>query len=207
MGVNLDKETQFKLNSSTTDCSWVPAVFCSKKKNGLKIYGGVSLQIDLKEGIVQRRNPQAQEINADTLIRNASQQQEMVTTSNRNGEMSHGSGNRGGSGSGGGSGHRDPPDDDSHERKPLGRKSTGRTEPRNLLEQIAMQAAIAGAAGGTVLEKMILGDRTWPVEDGWVKMRYSHTCYNASKIVIHYLRNTMTGEIDDFKYKDHQREK
>ncbi|CAF1247483.1 unnamed protein product [Didymodactylos carnosus] len=56
LGVNLDEQTKFSLDNSSTDCSWVPAVFCSKEKSHMKVYGGVNLQPNLKEGNVKNKN-------------------------------------------------------------------------------------------------------------------------------------------------------
>jgi hypothetical protein len=91
---------------------------------------------------------------------------------------------------------------DSHKGLPDEHKPTGRTEPRNLNEQIAMKDAIEGAANGKVLSRVTLKDSRWPAKDGWVKMRYYH---ESTKIVIHYVRNTKTGQSTDFKYKEYKR--
>jgi hypothetical protein len=91
---------------------------------------------------------------------------------------------------------------DSHKGLPDEHKPTGRTEPRNLNEQIAMKDAIEGAANGKVLSRVTLKDSRWPAKDGWVKMRYYH---ESTKIVIHYVRNTKTGQSTDFKYKKYKR--
>lgn len=40
-------------------------------------------------------------------------------------------------------------------------------------------------------------DARWPAKDGWVKMR------NADNSV-HWVQNTKTGEVDDFKFNDHK---
>lgn len=40
-------------------------------------------------------------------------------------------------------------------------------------------------------------DPRWPKEDGWVKM-----AHNVNGVEIHYVKNTKTGEFDDFKFKD-----
>lgn len=74
--------------------------------------------------------------------------------------------------------------------------STGRTEPRNLREQIAMQAAKADYRGGSIAP-FKLGDKRWPDATGWVKMTR-----NINKTEIHYVYNTRTGAIRDFKFID-----
>ena len=35
----------------------------------------------------------------------------------------------------------------------------------------------------------------WPAADGWVKMRQV-----VNGVDIHYVRNTVTGSVDDFKF-------
>ncbi len=53
------------------------------------------------------------------------------------------------------------------------------------------------AAGSVVPLKGGMTDSRWPATDGWVKMRH-----NVNGVEIHYVRNTRTGEVDDFKFKD-----
>jgi filamentous hemagglutinin len=38
-------------------------------------------------------------------------------------------------------------------------------------------------------------DARWPAEDGWVKMSQ-----NINGTEIHYVRNTVTGAVDDFQF-------
>ncbi len=40
-------------------------------------------------------------------------------------------------------------------------------------------------------------DSKWHTSEGWVKM-----AQNINGIEIHYVRNTRTGQVDDFKFKD-----
>ncbi|PGQ45479.1 MafB [Bacillus thuringiensis] len=40
-------------------------------------------------------------------------------------------------------------------------------------------------------------DPRWPQEDGWVKM-----AHNVNGVEMHYVKNTKTGEFDDFKFND-----
>mgnify|MGYP001332551043 FL=1 len=79
--------------------------------------------------------------------------------------------------------------------KPLGRGSMGRTVPQDLTEQIAM-TEVRSAPGGRVLTKVPMTDPRWPAEDGWVKMQHI-----VNGVNIHYVRNTTTGAVDDFKFK------
>jgi filamentous hemagglutinin len=39
-------------------------------------------------------------------------------------------------------------------------------------------------------------DSRWPAADGWVKMQQIENGVN-----VHYVRNTVTGAVDDFKFK------
>lgn len=79
--------------------------------------------------------------------------------------------------------------------KPLGLGSTGRVEPANLTEQLAMTAVRAEPAGA-VIPRAVMSDARWPAADGWVKMQQIENGVN-----IHYVRNTITGAVDDFKFK------
>lgn len=78
---------------------------------------------------------------------------------------------------------------------PLGRGSTGRFEPKNLKEQMAMTAVRANPRGSRI-GNIVMHDERWPASEGWVKMRH-----DENGVVIHYVRNEITGAIDDFKFK------
>jgi RHS repeat-associated protein len=78
---------------------------------------------------------------------------------------------------------------------PLGRGSTGRTEPVNLREQLAMEEAQSGSESAGQIERITMNDPRWPSAEGWVKMRQ-----NVNDVEIHYLLNTETEEVDDFKF-------
>ncbi|CAF3849068.1 unnamed protein product [Rotaria sp. Silwood1] len=198
MGVNLDKDTQFNLNNSPTNCSWVPAVFCSQKKNGLRIYGGVSLEINLKAGTVEKNNQQTVEIDAGNMMNITGKQQQGTSVSNRSGGTSNRNGNQGGNIGGSANGPCDPPDNgSSREREPK------RTEPANLNEQIALKAAKAGDPTAKILP-IELTDSNYPSTSGWVKMQYFH---EDTGINIHYVKNTKTGEEADFKFKNKPKDK
>jgi len=41
-----------------------------------------------------------------------------------------------------------------------------------------------------------MNDPTWPGSQGWVKMSQ-----NVNGVEVHYVENTVTGEVDDFKFK------
>lgn len=79
--------------------------------------------------------------------------------------------------------------------KPLGLGSTGRVAPGNLTEQLAMTAVRADPAGAPIA-RVVMSDARSPAADGWVKMQQIENGVN-----IHYVRNTVTGAIDDFKFK------
>jgi filamentous hemagglutinin len=79
--------------------------------------------------------------------------------------------------------------------KPLGLGTTGRTIPANLNEKLAMEQALSNPAAGRPLP-MPMTDHRWPATDGWKKM-----VQNINGIEIHYVRNSVTGAIDDFKFK------
>ena len=72
--------------------------------------------------------------------------------------------------------------------------STGRTVAGNLTEQLAMEQAVSDPAAGTVLD-LTMSDPQWPAADGWVKM-----AQNVNGVEIHYVRNTITGVAEDFKF-------
>ncbi|MBL0320040.1 MAG: hemagglutinin repeat-containing protein, partial [Alphaproteobacteria bacterium] len=54
--------------------------------------------------------------------------------------------------------------------KPLGLGSTGRTQPANLAEELAMKEAISNPAAGEVLP-LKMNDPRWKANQGWVKMQ------------------------------------
>ncbi|NDL01598.1 hypothetical protein GPY23_22650 [Photorhabdus bodei] len=79
--------------------------------------------------------------------------------------------------------------------KPLGLGSTGRNTPANLNEKLALEQAISNPNSGRQLP-VPMTDKRWPASDGWVKMSQ-----NINGIEVHYVKNTKTGAIDDFKFK------
>ena len=77
---------------------------------------------------------------------------------------------------------------------PLGRGSSrGRVTPMSLNEQLAMQAVMRHPQGRILPIPMT--DGRWLGADGWVKMSQ-----NVNGVEIHYVRNTVTGAVDDFKF-------
>nr|WP_283092832.1 DUF637 domain-containing protein [Providencia rettgeri] len=79
--------------------------------------------------------------------------------------------------------------------KPLSIGSTGRNIPRTLNEKLALEQAISNPTAGRQLP-VPMTDKRWPGSEGWVKMSQ-----NINGIEVHYVRNTKTGDIDDFKFK------
>ena len=77
--------------------------------------------------------------------------------------------------------------------KPAGLGSTGRTTPSNLTEQLAMTEVRAAPAGQAI--RVPMTDPRWPAADGWMKM-----AQNVNGVEIHYVLNTVTGAVDDFKF-------
>ena len=72
--------------------------------------------------------------------------------------------------------------------------STGRTVAGNLTEQLAMKEVVSSPAG-TQIANIVMKDARWPAADGWVKMTQ-----RVNGIEVHYVRNTITGAVDDFKF-------
>jgi hypothetical protein len=86
----------------------------------------------------------------------------------------------------------------------LGRGSTanlsnGSTLARNLRERLAIEQAMSNPAAGRALG-IRMTDTRWPASEGWVKMQQIiHPGGSEGPINVHYLLNTTTGAIDDFK--------
>ena len=89
--------------------------------------------------------------------------------------------------------------------KPLGRGSTGRTEPKNLYEQLAMKEVMSDPLNGArnlEEEGLIMTDLRWLAEEGWVKMARNIECPDGTHIDIHYVYNKLLNLFDDFKFID-----
>jgi RHS repeat-associated protein len=75
--------------------------------------------------------------------------------------------------------------------------STGRSIAGNLKEQLAMTQAMADPTAGRVLPIVMNDSKNgWKASDGWVKMSQ-----NINGVEVHYVRNTITTEVADFKFK------
>jgi len=77
--------------------------------------------------------------------------------------------------------------------RPLGLGATGRSTPANLREQLAM-TQVRAAPGGRVLP-ITMTDPRWTAAAGWVKVSQ-----RVNGVEIHYVRNAITGAVDDFKF-------
>ncbi len=75
--------------------------------------------------------------------------------------------------------------------------STGRTVPNSLKEKLAMEEVMANPGGKQLPIKMSDTQNNLLAEDGWVKM-----AQNVNGAEIHYVKNTKTGQIVDFKFRD-----
>ncbi len=84
---------------------------------------------------------------------------------------------------------------------PLGFGSTGRTVPNDLKEQAAMLVTRADPQAGEILP-IALTDSRWPATEGWQKMQTIFKTSDNHSVVIHYVRNKITGKVDDFKFKN-----
>jgi hypothetical protein len=73
--------------------------------------------------------------------------------------------------------------------------STGRIAAESLKEKLAMEQVMSDPAAGLRLPTPMTDPR-WPASDGWVKM-----AQNVNGVEVHYVRNTKTGAVDDFKFK------
>lgn len=62
-------------------------------------------------------------------------------------------------------------------------------------EKLAIEQALSNPESGRQLP-ILMTDKRWPREDGWVKM-----AQNINGVEVHYVRNTKTGQVDDFKFK------
>ncbi|MED1175556.1 ribonuclease YeeF family protein [Bacillus paralicheniformis] len=79
----------------------------------------------------------------------------------------------------------------------LGKGTTGRTKPNNLNEQLAMKEVLSNPNTGKPIPlRKGMTDSRWPKDEGWVKMTK-----NVNGVEVHYLKNTKTGQFDDFKFK------
>ena len=84
-----------------------------------------------------------------------------------------------------------------------GKGSTGRTEAANLHEQLAMKQVISNPLyEAKELTNIRMNDLRWHANDGWVKMERIIKFSDGTKVVIHFLYNTITKIFDNFKFKN-----
>ena len=84
---------------------------------------------------------------------------------------------------------------------PLGRGCTGRSEPSNLHEQLAMREIMSDPSQGTKIG-ITMTDPRWLEKDGWYKMAWYSKELDKD---IHYVVQKIDGvivAIDDFKFID-----
>ncbi len=75
--------------------------------------------------------------------------------------------------------------------------STGRTTAKSLTEKLAMEQAVSNPAAGKILPITMNDTKNgWTAAEGWVKMSQ-----NINGVEVHYVRNTITGIVADFKFK------
>ena len=76
------------------------------------------------------------------------------------------------------------------------RGHSGRSDPLNLKEDLALQTAKADPLNGHKITSIHMNDPRWPETEGWFK--YSQ---NINGIEIHYVLNVILNLVDDFKIK------
>ena len=83
--------------------------------------------------------------------------------------------------------------------QPISRGSTGRTQPVNLREQLAMEQVKSNPSAGHPLD-ITMNDPRWPASEGWIKMQQIVPT-SQGNINIHYVYNQTLKIFDDFKFK------
>lgn len=83
--------------------------------------------------------------------------------------------------------------------KDVSRGSTGRIEPANLTEKLAMEQVKSNPSAGKILE-IQMNDPRWPASEGWVKMQQIVPT-SRGNINIHYVYNQTINIFDDFKFR------
>ena len=59
---------------------------------------------------------------------------------------------------------------------------------------------MSNPAAGRQLRNVVMNDARWSAQEGWVKMQQMVTSGGREgPINVHYVYNTVTGAIDDFK--------
>ncbi|MBS4177643.1 hypothetical protein [Lederbergia citrea] len=87
-------------------------------------------------------------------------------------------------------------------KKSLGKGSTGRQIPKDLVEEIFMDHVLNNPLdGATELKSIVLNDSRWHHSAGWVKMERKLKTKEGQNVVIHFVYNKKTKIFDDFKFK------
>lgn len=87
-------------------------------------------------------------------------------------------------------------------KKSLGKGSTGRQIPKDLVEEIFMDHVLDNPLdGATEFTSIKLSDSRWHHSDGWVKMERKLKTKEGQNVVIHFVYNKKTKKFDDFKFK------
>lgn len=88
------------------------------------------------------------------------------------------------------------------QRVSLGRGSTGRVMPNSLNEQLAMKEVLSNPLENAMSLPLNLNDSRWLADEGWVKMQRIVITTSEGNVNIHFNYNSITGEVDDFKFVD-----
>lgn len=87
-------------------------------------------------------------------------------------------------------------------KKSLGKGSTGRNVPKDLIEEIFMDHVLNDPLNGATEFKSIkLNDSRWHHSAGWVKMERKLKTKEGKNVIIHFVYNKKTKKFDDFKFK------
>jgi hypothetical protein len=81
-----------------------------------------------------------------------------------------------------------------------GRGSTGRTNPMNLNEQLAMESVKSNPLSEATRVPLEMTDPRWPSEQGWVKMQRVFRFSDGTSTTIHFVYSDILGLVDDFKF-------
>ena len=84
-----------------------------------------------------------------------------------------------------------------------GKGSTGRVNPNNINEQMAMHQVKSNPLSGASQIPLTMNDPRWLASEGWIKMQNRVITSDGNEIEIHFLYNKKTGAFDDFKFKDY----
>lgn len=86
-------------------------------------------------------------------------------------------------------------------KKSLGKGSTGRQVPNDLVEEIFMNHVLDNPLLEADELPLKLNDSRWHHSEGWVKMERKLRTNEGRVVVIHFVYNKKTKKFDDFKFK------